>query len=139
MRSFSPPARRSHPSSEGRLRPSACRKRGMTMRFLRLAPIFAAALLVGTANAADGTPSAPTGLHGFLLRADEAAKTTLHRTPSFAWNPVPGATGYQFQVSTSSTFRDNGTLYNTNSLTTPVASPPIVFPWITGSPHALYA
>jgi hypothetical protein len=111
----------------------------MTMRFLRLAPILAAALLVGTAQAADGSPSAPTGLHGFLLRADESATTTFHRTPSFAWNPVPGATGYQFQVSTSGSFRDNGTIYNTNSLTTPVASPPIIFPWITGTPHALYA
>jgi hypothetical protein len=111
----------------------------MTMRILRLAPIFAAALLVGTAQAATGAPAAPTGLHGFLLRADESATTAFHRTPSFAWSPVPGAIGYQFQISTSSSFRDNGTVYNTNSLTTPVASPPIILPWITGTPHALYA
>src|SRR5579864_1332945 len=109
------------------------------MRIARLAPIFAAALLVGTAHAATGTPAAPTGLHGFLLRADEAATTTYHRTPSFAWNPVVGAVGYQFQIATSSTFRDNGIVYNTNTLTTPVAAPPIILPWITGSPHALYA
>ncbi len=109
------------------------------MRIVRLAPIFAAALLAGSAQAATGAPAAPTGLHGFLLRADEPASTAFHRTPSFAWNPVPGAIGYQFQISTSGTFRDNGTIYNTNSLTTPVAAPPIVLPWITGSPHALYA
>ena len=96
------------------------------MRILRLAPIFAAALLVGTAQAATGAPAAPNGLHGFLLRADESTTTAFHRTPSFAWNPVPGAIGYQFQISTSSSFRDNGTVYNTNSLTTPVASPPII-------------
>ena len=112
------------------------------MRFVRLAPIFAAALLVGTAQAATGAPAAPTGLHGFMLQANEPATTppaTFHRTPSFAWNPVPGAIGYHFQLSTSSAFRDNGTVYNTNTLTTPVASPPIILPWITGSPHSLYA
>ena len=109
------------------------------MRIARLAPILAAALLVGSAQAAVDAPAAPTGLHAFLLRADESAATTFHRTPSFAWSPVPGAIGYQFQVSTSSAFRDNGTIYNTNSLTTPVAAPPIILPWITGSPHALYA
>ena len=32
----------------------------------------------------------PTGLHGFLLRADEPATTTFHTTPSFAWSPVAG-------------------------------------------------
>jgi hypothetical protein len=108
----------------------------MTMRFACFATILAAAVLAGSAQGATG---APTGLHGFLLRADEAATTTYHRTPSFGWNPVAGAIGYQFQISTSSTFRDNGIVYNTNSLTTPVAAPPIILPWITGSPHALYA
>jgi hypothetical protein len=114
----------------------------MTMRFLRLAPIFAAALLVGTAHAATGAPAAPTGLNGFMLQVNEPETTppnTFQRTPSFAWNPVPGAIGYQFQISTSSTFRDNGTVYNTNTLATPVAAPAIVLPWITGYPHSLYA
>jgi hypothetical protein len=111
----------------------------MTMRIARLLPILAAALLVGSAHAAAGSTAMPAGLHAFLLRADESSATVFHRTPSFAWNPVAGAIGYQFQISTSSTFRDNGTVYNTNSLTTPVASPPIILPWITGTPHALYA
>ena len=65
--------------------------------------------------------------------------TCFHRTPSFAWNPVPGARSYQFQLSTSNTFRDNGIVYSDSSLTTPVAAPSITLPWITGSPHALYA
>jgi hypothetical protein len=106
------------------------------MRIACFATILAVVVLCGSAQAATG---APAGLHGFLLRADEPATATFHRTPSFAWNPVAGATGYQFQISTSSSFRDNGIVYNTNSVTTPVAAPPIILPWITGSPHALYA
>ena len=113
----------------------------MTMHASRFATLFAvlaaAATLVAGASSADVAP--PTGLHGFMLRADEPLTTDFHRTPSFAWNPVPGAISYQFQLSTSSTFRDNGTLYNDAKLTTPVAAPPLTLPWITGSPHALYA
>jgi hypothetical protein len=111
----------------------------MTMRVARLAALLAVAVLVGTAHAATAGVGTPTGLHAFLLRADEPVATTFHRTPSFAWNPVPGATGYQFQISTSSTFRDNGIVYDANNLTTPVAAPPLILPWITGSPFALYA
>ena len=101
------------------------------------AVLAAAAILVGGASSAD--VGAPTGLHGFLLRSDEPTTTDFHRTPSFGWNPVPGAVTYQFQLSTSSTFRDNATLYDDRRLTTPVAAPPLTLPWITGSPHALYA
>ena len=82
---------------------------------------------------------APTKLHGFLLRADEPAQHAFARTPSFAWNPVAGATRYQFQLSTSSTFRESGLVYQTSSLTTPVAAPTVMLPWITGNPHALFA
>jgi hypothetical protein len=112
----------------------------MTMRLVRLAILAAVSAAALAASGASGAASTtPTGLHGFLLRADEPASTTFHRTPSFAWNPVPGATHYQFQISTSSTFRDNGLVYNAISLTTPVAAPPITLPWITGFPHSLYA
>ncbi len=52
---------------------------------------------------------------------------------------MPGATGYEFQLATSSTFRDNGVLYDNQTLLTPVEAPPLTLPWITGSPHALYA
>jgi len=107
----------------------------------RLATVFAVlaagAILVAGASSAD--VAAPTGLHGFLLRADEPATTDFNRTPSFAWNPVAGANKYEFQLSTSSVFRDNGTLYDDALLTSPVAAPRLTLPWITGSPHALYA
>ncbi|MGZ4335525.1 MAG: hypothetical protein ACXVRJ_14810 [Gaiellaceae bacterium] len=113
----------------------------MTMHAARFAALFAvlaaAATLVAGASSADIAP--PTGLHGFLLRADEPLTTDFHRTPSFAWSPVPGAISYQFQLSTSSAFRENSTLYDDRKLTTPVAAPPLTLPWITGSPHALYA
>ncbi|MGZ4334956.1 MAG: hypothetical protein ACXVRJ_11890 [Gaiellaceae bacterium] len=109
------------------------------MRIVRLAALcFVLALAGIVATSATGL-STPTGLHGFLLRADEPATTTFHRTPSFAWNPVPGATGYEFQLATSNTFRDNGILYDNQTLLTPVEAPPLTLPWITGSPHALYA
>jgi hypothetical protein len=116
------------------------------MRLFRLLPVAALAAVFLAAGAVGAPPAAPTGLHGFLLRADETSTTSsFPRTPAFAWDPVPGATGYEFQLSTSRTFNDgdsaadNGVFYDTNSLTSPVAAPPLVLPWITGSPHALYA
>lgn len=107
---------------------------------MRFVPLLTAALLtVLVTNAAAATAPGPTGLHGFLLQADEPLQTSFHRTPSFAWKPVAGASRYEFQLSTSSTFRDNGVLYDNAKLLTPVASPPLTLPWITGSPHALWA
>jgi hypothetical protein len=96
--------------------------------------------VLGASAAASSAASAgPTGLHGFLLRADEPASVVFHRTPSFAWQPLPGATGYELQLSMSSTFRENAIFYDTSSTTTPVAAPSLVLPWITGSPHSLFA
>ena len=99
--------------------------------------------MLGVVSAADAaTPvkgAAPAHLHGFLLRADEPVATSFPRTPSFAWRPVAGAVRYQFQLSTSSSFRENGLLYTAANLTTPVAAPQITLPWITGNPHALFA
>jgi hypothetical protein len=108
------------------------------VRVIRIASLLAVAALAASAHASSAGLAAPSGLHGFLLRADEARSATFHRTPSFAWKPVAGATSYQFQLSRTSTFRDNGILYN-NTLLTPVEAPPLTLPWITGSPHALYA
>jgi hypothetical protein len=82
--------------------------------------------------------AAPKNLHAFLLRADEPVDTSFPRTPSFAWNPVPGAIRYQFQLATSSTFRESGLVYSTGG-TSPVAAPTVMLPWITGNPHALFA
>lgn len=97
---------------------------------------LACGALAGTARPAS---VAPTGLHGFLLRADEPARTSFARTPSFAWNPVPGADSYEFQLSLSDTFRDNAVVYADQGLKNPVEAPPIALPWISGDPHSLYA
>src|SRR5215212_4713464 len=80
-----------------------------------------------------------SGLHPFLLRVDEPRADTFARTPSFAWNPLAGAVRYEFQLSTSNAFRESGIVYSDTSLTSPVAAPALTLPWITGTPHALYA
>ena len=107
---------------------------------IRLAAILLVLVATGTAAAA-GPPAGPTGLHGFLLQSDEPAPAgaVFHRTPAFGWDPVPGAVAYQFQLSMSSTFRENAIFYNSNTIVTPVAAPNLLLPWITGSPHSLYA
>jgi hypothetical protein len=99
------------------------------------------AILV-VATSASATPAAtkgPTGLHAFLFRADEPTRHEFARTPSFAWAPVPGAKGYEFQLATTDTFRENGVILTQSNLTTPVASVMLTLPWITGSPYSLYA
>jgi len=55
---------------------------------------------------------APTGLHGFLLRADESLTHTFPRTPAFAWNPVPGALCYEFELSSSRGFGENSIIWS---------------------------
>jgi hypothetical protein len=111
------------------------------MRVFTLAAVCLS--LLGAVSAADAatpvTGAAPAHLHGFLLRADEPVVTSFPRTPSFAWTPVAAAVRYQFQLSTSSSFRENGLLYTATNLTTPVAAPQLTLPWITGNPHALFA
>jgi hypothetical protein len=110
------------------------------MRTARLLALLAAMLsLAVAAGDARSAATGPLGLHGFLLRADEPQKTSFSRTPSFAWNPVPGALRYEFQLSLSTSFRDNSLVYDDAKALTPVEAPPITLPWITGSPHALYA
>jgi hypothetical protein len=109
------------------------------MRIVLLVSVFVALGTAGLAGSSSAAIPSPTGLHGFLLVANEAPTTTFHRTPSFAWRPVSGALRYELQLSTSSTFRQDGVLYDNSSLPTPVAAPPLTLPWITGSPHSLYA
>lgn len=112
----------------------------MTTRLTQILTLTVAlAALLGSTDAAARTSAAPTGLHPFLLRVDEPASRTFSRTPGFAWNPVRGAQRYEFQLSTSSLFRESGVVYSDTSLTSPVVSPALTLPWITGSPHALYA
>jgi hypothetical protein len=110
------------------------------MRLARAATLLAALLSLGIAvGSAQSGVSAPTGLHGFLLRADETSQTSFARTPSFAWNPVSGTDHYEFQLSLSSTFRDNSVIYADAHARTPVEAPSLTLPWITGEPHSLYA
>ena len=110
------------------------------MRIPRLATIAAIALVGLTAQGATAGVLAPTNLHAFLLTVgDEPPAALFHQTPSFAWDPIPGAASYQFQLSTSDVFRENSIEYNTNSLLSPVVAPPLVLPWITGQPYGLYA
>lgn len=104
-----------------------------------LLALLAIALVATGANASSAAVRAPSGLHAFLFRADEPTRREFARTPSFAWAPVPGAKGYEFQLATSDTFRDNGVIYTASNLTTPVASVQLTLPWITGSPYSLYA
>lgn len=112
------------------------------LRPVRLAvACLATLLLVAPADAARTPPAddAPTGLHGFLLRSDEPRTDTFSRTPSFAWNPVAGAVRYEFQLGTSSLFRESGILWESAALTSPATAVPLSLPWVTGSPHSLFA
>jgi hypothetical protein len=105
------------------------------MRAARLIAVSLALLAIvpGSGAASVARKPVPTGLHGFLLRADEPVVHSFTRTPAFAWNPVRGAVRYQFQLSTSSAFRDNGIVYTASGLTTPVAAPAMTLPWTTGN------
>ena len=106
----------------------------------RLVLCLAVALVVGIlAGSARSDVAGPTGLHGFLLRADEPTRTAFSRTPAFAWSPVPGALHYEFQLSLSGAFRDNSVVYANLNVPTPVLAPDLTLPWITGNPHSLYA
>ena len=51
-----------------------------------------------------GAPGAPKGLRGFELRPNETSTHTFSRTPAFAWNPVRGASCYEFELATSRAF-----------------------------------
>jgi len=96
------------------------------MRAARLLMLLLALLTISVAaGSARSADSAPIGLHGFLLRADEPQVTSFSRTPSFAWNPIPGALHYEFQLSLSDTFRDNSVIYDDQQALTPVEAPPV--------------
>src|ERR687897_3457215 len=88
-----------------------------------LATLLAVLTLASTAHAAPSiSTAAPTGLRAFLFRADEPLKREFARTPAFAWRPVAGAQRYEFELSTSNAFRDNGLIFASRDLRTPVAS-----------------
>ena len=110
------------------------------------AALLAALVLAPAAHARSEAPklSAPGGLRAFLLKVDEPKPPveSYERTPSFAWKPVPDAIRYEFQLSTSDLFRDNGIVYRNRQVRSPAIAPPIALPWITGrkdGEHSLYA
>jgi hypothetical protein len=105
-----------------------------------LLSLLATLVLVTTANASSAaSAAAPAGLRAFLFRADEPLRREFARTPAFAWSPVSGAVKYEFELSTSNAFRDNGLIFADRELKTPVAALQLTLPWITGSPYSLYA
>ena len=108
------------------------------MRAARVAAVCFALLVIapGTGAAHLARPRVPIGLHAFLLRTDEPTAHSFPRTPSFAWNPTPGAIRYEFQLATSSAFRDNGIVYAATRLTTPVVAPNTTLPWTTSNLYA---
>jgi hypothetical protein len=117
----------------------------MLGRLLTLAALAALAYIPAAGSA---SVAAPTGVHAFLLRVDDADKTTFSRTPSFAWAPYEGAQSYDFQLATSTKFDDRTLAWSTESLGAPLRVPavavPLALPWMSGDataarPHALYA
>jgi hypothetical protein len=72
-------------------------------------------VLLGTAfatTAAASPPGAPTGLRGFELRPNDTPSRTFTRTPAFAWNPVRGASCYEFELATSRSFNGSSVIWS---------------------------
>jgi hypothetical protein len=105
-----------------------------------LLPLAALALIWSASAAGSSTPlPAPTGVHAFVYRADEAVKAdhTYALMPAFAWNGQQGARNYDLELATSKTFADATVIYR-NEYNTPVASLQKTVPWMTGRPYALW-
>ena len=109
--------------------------------------VVCAAVFSATGSAAEKSHElpAPTGLQTFLHAADTSRTPTssikvptFSRTPAFAWNPVRGATGYQFQLSTREDFLADNSLVWASDVASPAASVPLALPWITGEPASLF-
>src|SRR3954462_962330 len=111
--------------------------------FMRLFTLLAVAAAVAVPSAGSALIAAPTGVHAFLLRADEPQTDAFPRTPAFAWTPFEGARSYDFELSTSKTFDESSVVWSTSSRSKPLQGPmlaiPLALPWMTGNPYALYA
>src|SRR5574341_544762 len=82
-------------------------------RFALVAVALLGVTLVTSASAMEAdAPSAPTGLHGFLLRPNEPISHTFSRTPAFAWSPVQAAACYEFELATSRTFDGSSVIWS---------------------------
>jgi hypothetical protein len=86
------------------------------MRAARLALCAVAllgAILATSASAREtALPATPKSLRAFLLRPNEAPTRTFSRTPAFAWNPVRGASCYEFELATSSSFNGSSIVWS---------------------------
>jgi hypothetical protein len=100
---------------------------------------LALALALPASAPARQAVNSPTGLKAFLLSYGEPAKRTFTRTPSFGWKPVTGAISYDFQLATSTTFRENSIVWSNDGLMTPYTAVSIALPWITGNHYSLFA
>src|SRR4249919_1042806 len=72
-------------------------------------------VLLGTAfatTAAAAPPGVPTALRGFELRPNDTPSRTFTRTPAFAWNPVRGASCYEFELATSRSFNGSSVIWS---------------------------
>jgi hypothetical protein len=106
----------------------------------RLLALAALAALVAIPAAGSTSLAAPTGVHPFYLRVNDPLPAIFPRTPSFAWNPVEAASGYDFQLATSTKFDDRTLAWSTGQpVRVPAVSIPLSLPWMTGRPNALYA
>ena len=97
-------------------------------------------IVVPQAAGRQAVPNLPSNLHAFLLRANEPIRGdhTYAEMPAFAWNPVAGAKSYELQLADNSSFSDVSVLYESSTLTAPVASIQLQVPWMTGDPYALW-
>ena len=84
------------------------------MRAARLVLLGMAVLgvVLATSAASAAPPGAPTGLRGFELRPNDTPSRTFTRTPAFAWNPVRGASCYEFELATSRSFNGSSVIWS---------------------------
>jgi hypothetical protein len=82
-------------------------------RLVLLAVVVLGTILVTSAAASEaGLPGTPRALRGFELRPNESPKRTFSRTPAFAWSPVRGASCYEFELATSSSFTGSSVVWS---------------------------
>jgi hypothetical protein len=104
---------------------------------LMLAAVPSASPGVRSSSIAAGVPS---GLHAFLLRADEPIAHQYPRTPAFAWTSVAEHGGhYEFQLATSPHFQDGSLVFTDTNVLMPAVTVERQLPWMTGDPYALWA
>lgn len=101
-------------------------------------PLAVLVLALALATGAQAAEPGPSGVRAFLLRATEAERPThvFARTPSFAWDPVPGADRYEFELATSKTFAENAIVWSDSEIGGPLATVPITLPWISGARYS---